>query len=119
MITFDELLKKHCVARDGTPPLPLEGISEYVNALTRGWEVNANKEMKHEFTFADFDAAMQFVNDVAAIARKEDHHPDMCIRYSRVLIELSTHSAGGLTENDFILAAKIEALVKEEIKKQS
>jgi 4a-hydroxytetrahydrobiopterin dehydratase len=118
MITFEDLLHKHCVARDGTAPLPLEAIPEYRQALTRGWEITENKEMRHEFTFADFDAAMKFVEGIADVARAEDHHPDMCIRYSRVLIELSTHSAGGLTENDFILAAKIEQLAGKEIKKE-
>lgn len=63
-----------------------------------------------EFRFADFAQAMAFANKVAAVAEEEGHHPDLNISWGSVGVELSTHAVGGLSENDFILAAKIDAL---------
>ena len=68
-----------------------------------------NDEIRKEFTFAEFRASMAFVNRVADLANAADHHPDIDIRYSRVLIALSTHSEGGITDKDFALAQQIEA----------
>jgi 4a-hydroxytetrahydrobiopterin dehydratase len=76
----------------------------------RDWEM-AEALLSREFTFDDFPEAMDFVNDVASIAQEEDHHPDICISYRKVKLELTTHKVGGLTKNDFVMAAKIEELV--------
>lgn len=65
-------------------------------------------KISKEFKFKDFIGAINFVDNVAGIAEEEGHHPDIYIFYNKVLIELSTHSIGGLSENDFILAAKID-----------
>jgi 4a-hydroxytetrahydrobiopterin dehydratase len=71
-------------------------------------EVSAGKKkIIREFKFGDFKAAMGFVNEVAAVAEAEGHHPDIYIFYNLVRLELSTHAIGGLSENDFIMAAKI------------
>jgi 4a-hydroxytetrahydrobiopterin dehydratase len=64
------------------------------------------------FKFANFVAAMEFLNRVAELAESEQHHPDFCVHYNRVDFTLWTHAVGGLSDNDFILAAKIDALVK-------
>jgi 4a-hydroxytetrahydrobiopterin dehydratase len=64
-------------------------------------------------TFANFVAAMQFLNRVAEVAEAEGHHPDFCVHYNRVDFTLSTHAVGGLSENDFILAAKINSLLSD------
>lgn len=75
-----------------------------------GWALDGN-EIKKNYEFKDFVAAMSFVNNVAGLSERMDHHPDIFIRYNKVILTLSTHSAGGLTEKDFELAHKIEELV--------
>lgn len=87
-------------------PLP---ESEIVRRLAQlpGWERHG-REIRRTFTFGDFKGALAFVNRVAALAEGMDHHPDIDIRYSRVTLGLTTHDAGGLTERDFELAARIE-----------
>jgi len=75
-----------------------------------GWSVAAGKLLR-TFTFKDFSEAWGFMSRVALAAEKMDHHPDWSNVWNRVTIELSTHDAGGLTKNDFALAAKINALV--------
>ncbi len=76
----------------------------------RGWKRNGN-EINRTFIFKDFVHAMVFVQSVALFAEKADHHPDIDIRWNKVTLVLSTHSEGGLTQKDFSLAAKINALV--------
>jgi 4a-hydroxytetrahydrobiopterin dehydratase len=74
-----------------------------------GWEPSGS-EIAKEYKFADFAAAMAFVNQVADAAEAANHHPDIDIRWNKVRLALSTHSQGGLTRNDFTLAAQIESL---------
>ncbi|CAG1064821.1 4a-hydroxytetrahydrobiopterin dehydratase [uncultured bacterium] len=66
--------------------------------------------LEREFGFKGFGEAMEFVNRVAGVAAAEDHHPDICVSYNKVSLKLSTHKIGGLTRNDFIMAAKIDGL---------
>lgn len=76
-----------------------------------GWELSEDaKSIFRKFTFENFKEAIKFVNQVAIIADEEDHHPDILINYKRVTFTLTTHAIGGLSENDFILAAKINSL---------
>jgi len=75
-----------------------------------GW-AKRGKEIVKTFKFKDFHETMKFVNAVAKIANKENHHPDMEVGYNRCVVHYSTHSVGGLSENDFICAAKIETLL--------
>lgn len=106
-----DLINKKCVpCEGGTPPLGEDKIKEYLNQLKTDWEVVENKRIRKEFKFKDFPEAVSFVNKVAEIAEREDHHPDIHIFYRKVVIELWTHAVGGLSENDFILASKIEVL---------
>ena len=74
-----------------------------------GWGLSG-KTITRTFEFDDFDRAMDFVNHVAAAAEEHDHHPDIDIRYGTVKLSLSSHSAGGLTEADFALAASIDEI---------
>ena len=74
-----------------------------------GWE-RRGAEIRRTWAFADFGGSMAFVGRVAALAEAADHHPDIDIRYSMVTLVLSSHDAGGLTDNDFILAARLDAL---------
>lgn len=107
-----DLSKKHRIpCEGGTLPLTGDALTEYLHN-TPEWKVTGDKKKKiaREFKFKDFKAAMAFVNKVAEIAEAEQHHPDIHIFYNLVRLELSTHAIGGLSENDFILAAKIDLL---------
>src|SRR3989344_7962667 len=105
------LSDKKCVACEGgTPPLEAEKVKECMAELAGGWDIIDGKKIKKEFKFEDFKEAMAFVNKVAEIAESEGHHPDIHIFYNKVEIELWTHAVGGLSENDFIMAAKIDGL---------
>ena len=77
-----------------------------------GWRLVANDPLKiaRDLRFKNFARAMQFVDRVAEVAEAEGHHPDFCVSWSRVKLELFTHAIGGLSENDFIMAAKINDL---------
>lgn len=92
----------------GTPPLTVNETRGHKKDLKLDWEVLENTKIKHEFKFKDFKLAMVFVNKVADIAESQGHHPNIKIFYSRVIIELTTHSIKGLSPNDFYMAAKIE-----------
>lgn len=106
------LADKKCIpCEGGTPPLKSEEINKYLVELEGDWKVSDNKKISRTFVFKNFKDAIAFVNKVAKIAEEESHHPDIRIyTYKKVDIELSTHAIGGLSENDFILAAKIEVI---------
>jgi len=92
-----------------------ELVVEEIGLLHEGYGVRnlkivEEKKIKYQFKFKDFAEAMDFINKVAEILEKENHHPDMCIYYNKVNITLWTHFISGLHENDFILAAKIEKI---------
>lgn len=83
---------------------------ELNSGLKSPWIVTDNLKISKEFTFKDFSQTIRFVNLVADIAEEQGHHPVMHVYYSKVIIELWTHAILGLSENDFILAAKIDVL---------
>jgi 4a-hydroxytetrahydrobiopterin dehydratase len=104
------LVDKKCIpCEGGIPPFSKQQAQKYLRKLKRGWKIEDNK-LEKEFKFKNFVQSMGFANQVALIAQAEDHHPEIEISYSKVEIELWTHKVGGLTENDFILAAKIDQL---------
>ncbi|WP_169068156.1 4a-hydroxytetrahydrobiopterin dehydratase [Candidatus Accumulibacter phosphatis] len=76
----------------------------------RDWQISGGGLLQKEFTFASYAATLLFVNTVAALAERENHHPDLEVGYGRVKVSYSTHDVGGLSRNDFTCAAKIEAL---------
>jgi len=106
-----DLSQKTCVpCRQGDPPLP-EGRVRELSQSVPGWSlVPGEPKLRREFKFRDFGSAIAFVNKVAAVAEREDHHPDILVHYDRVTLVLWTHAIGGLSENDFILAAKINTI---------
>lgn len=108
------LTAKTCVpCRGGIPPLTDEKAREYATA-TPEWTLAENgRRLRRQFEFADFKAAMEFVNRVADVAEAEGHHPDIAIHWNKVELVLWTHKIGGLHENDFILAAKVDRLLEE------
>lgn len=104
-----ELLKKKCVPCKGGIP-KLEGpILQMMLKEVPGWKLQGDRILK-TFHFKDFVQAMEFVNAMAHLAETEDHHPDFSVHYRDVDVSIWTHAIGGLSENDFILAAKINAL---------
>lgn len=106
-----DLTKKKCVPCEGNvPALKAQEINELEKEISHDWKIIENKKIVREFSFVNFRQTMDFVNKVADLAEEEGHHPDMHVFYGRVEIELSTHAINGLTENDFILAAKIDLL---------
>lgn len=105
----EDLSQKKCVpCEGGTLPLAPDEVASYMKLLKTTWHVDGNKKISKEFKFKDFKEAMEFVNKVAEIANREDHHPDIHIYYNKVAIELTTHAIGGLSGNDFIVARKVE-----------
>ena len=111
MTDTNNLLAKKCIpCEGGTAPLTLEEVSTLLPQVP-DWMVSEDaKHISKHYKFKDFMGAMNFANKIAEIAEEEGHHPDLAISWGKVGVDLSTHAIGGLSENDFILAAKIEAL---------
>jgi 4a-hydroxytetrahydrobiopterin dehydratase len=114
---MSNLSDKHCVpCEGGTTPLSSEEskkILSEIPATDGNWTLVDDKELEKTYTFKDFKEALEFVNKVGAIAESEGHHPDIGLHnYKLVTIKLSTHAIGGLSENDFILASKIDDLLR-------
>jgi len=106
-----DLVTRHCKpCEGGTPPLT-RAQAETLLAQVPGWTLSADtKTLERRFSFKNYYETMAFVNAVAFVAHREDHHPDLEVGYNACLIRFSTHSVGGLSENDFISAAKIDAM---------
>jgi 4a-hydroxytetrahydrobiopterin dehydratase len=102
------LAEKHCVpCRGGTPPLRGAELESLRSQVT-DWQVVNEHHLAKSFTFPDFQKALDFVNRVGAIAEQEGHHPDLHLAWGKVGVETWTHKIDGLTESDFVLAAKID-----------
>ena len=105
-----KLADKHCVpCRGGVPPLKGEQLTPYAEQLP-DWKIIEEHHISKSFPFRDFKTGLDFVNRVSAVAEEEGHHPDLCLAWGKVEIKIYTHKVRGLTENDFVLAAKIEEL---------
>ena len=108
------LKDKRCVpCEGGTPPLDDVTTRKLLGQVS-GWAIasEAGQPRIHKrFEFVDFLAAMAFVDKMAAVAEAEGHHPDFCVHYNRIDVTLWTHAVGGLSENDFILADKIDGIL--------
>lgn len=107
-----DLGHKKCIPCEvGGPPLPVQE-AERLLAQIKNWTLwPGARAISKEYKFPNFTHAFDFVTKVAAIAEEEGHHPDISLSWGRVEIELSTHAVQGLSENDFIVAAKIDAVV--------
>jgi 4a-hydroxytetrahydrobiopterin dehydratase len=107
--TFEELLRKKCASCEGgIPPLTGEEVALFL-ASAPGWEASEDrKRIRRHWVAKNFMAAIEFFDKIALLAEAEGHHPDLHLEgYRNVTVELWTHALGGLSENDFILAAKI------------
>ncbi|MGD9841348.1 MAG: 4a-hydroxytetrahydrobiopterin dehydratase [Steroidobacteraceae bacterium] len=109
---MSELSSKHCVpCEGGVEPLNADATHHFMQKLSLGWTVDTDgKAIHRKYAFKNFYRTMSFVNAVAHIANTEDHHPDLEVGYNYCIIRFSTHAIGGLSENDFICAAKIDQL---------
>jgi 4a-hydroxytetrahydrobiopterin dehydratase len=106
-----ELAQKMCIpCEGGVPPLPPKRITELLVQIS-DWKASENLGMlSRRYQFADFVGTMAFVNQMAALAEEQGHHPDFCVHYDVIDVQLTTHAIGGLSETDFIMAAKLEDL---------
>ena len=105
---MSDLASRHCKPCEaGTPPLGEDDVGRLAGELD-GWTVEGGKSLVKEYRFPDFREALAFVDRLGEVAESEGHHPDIYLTWGKVKVELSTHSIGGLSENDFILAAKAD-----------
>jgi 4a-hydroxytetrahydrobiopterin dehydratase len=106
---MSELARKECVpCRGGVPPLPAEETAALVAKLDAGWEVVDNHHLEKSYKFDDFKQALDFTNRVGELAEEQGHHPDIHLAWGSVKLTIWTHKIDGLTESDFILAAKAD-----------
>ena len=107
-----DLASRHCTPCEGGTPSLSRGEVDRMLERVEGWEF-VDGRIDKEFRFKNFYQTMAFVNAVAWIAHRENHHPDMRVGYNTCWVSYTTHAIGGLSENDFICAAKVEALFSE------
>ena len=116
MTTATELRQQHCKpCEGGVQPLSAARVRELLNSVPL-WKLTADgKSIRREWRMKDFAAALALFNEIGQVAEAEDHHPDLHLTgYRNAAVELSTHAIGGLSDNDFILAAKIDHVPAEE-----
>lgn len=106
-----ELIHKKCIPCTGaTPPLKGEELKKLQKQLPPGWGIVENSRLEKSFKFKNFKQALDFVNEIGYLAEEEGHHPDIHFGWGYVKLIYSTHKIKGLTESDFIMAVKSEAL---------
>jgi len=104
-----DLSKKRCIpCRGGVPPLKGESLAKLKSQLDKNWKVIDEHHLEREFIFKNFQEALAFTNKIGEVAEQEDHHPDILLSYGKVKVLLWTHKIDGLSESDFILAAKYD-----------
>lgn len=102
------LADRHCQPLEGQPPMTDAQVHKHLGEAP-GWALK-DGAIEKSFRFEDYHRTMAFINAVAWIAHREDHHPDIAFSYSRATLRFNTHSVGGISLNDFICAAKVDAL---------
>lgn len=106
---MSSLAQKQCVpCRGGVPPLGAEEVARLLDELRGGWRAVDNHHLEKTYTFDDFKQALAFTDRVGAIAEEQGHHPDIYLAWGKVRLEIWTHKIDGLTESDFVLAAKAD-----------
>ena len=107
---MSELAKKTCVpCKGGVPPLKGAELQKFLKQVSK-WKVIEEHHLEKAYDFSDFASALAFVQRVGELAEQQGHHPDILLRWGKVKITIWTHKIEGLTESDFILAAKIDEL---------
>src|SRR5205809_5501967 len=108
---MNQLADKECVpCKGGVPPLKGKALQELKTALGGDWKVVRGHHLEKEFTFKNFRDALAFTNRVGELAEEQNHHPDIYLAWGKVKATIWTHKIDGLTESDFVMAAKIEEL---------
>ena len=108
---MSNLAQKHCIpCQGGVPPLKGNELNSLQDQLGNGWNVVDEHHLEKEFKFENFVDALEQTNRIGALAEAEGHHPDIYLAWGKVGVKIWTHNIDGLTESDFILAAKIEEL---------
>lgn len=106
-----DLAQKECVpCKGGVPPLEGEELRELHGQLDPGWRVVDEHHLEKEYEFDDFAQALEFTNRVGEMAEQQGHHPDIHLSWGRVKVQVWTHKIDGLTESDFVFAAKADEL---------
>lgn len=109
---MNELVKKECVpCKGGVPPLRGKELAELMEKLGGGWRVVEGHHLEKEYKFRNFREALDFTNHVGELAEAQGHHPDICLGWGKVALAVWTHKIDGLTESDFIFAAKADAII--------
>jgi 4a-hydroxytetrahydrobiopterin dehydratase len=103
-----KLADKTCSKGGSVPPLKALRSRELLKELGQGWKLNGKGHLERRYTFKDFAQALAFVNKVGAVAEAEGHHPDLSLAWGKCKVEIWSHKIKGLTESDFVLAAKAE-----------
>lgn len=102
---------KSCTpCEEGGDPMSSSEVEDFLEKVNDDWKTMKDKKIFRSFDFQNYDEVMKFVNKVADIADQEGHHPDLHVSFDEVIVEIWTHAVGGLTENDFILAKKIDSI---------
>lgn len=110
---MEPLADRRCVPCDaGTPPLADDVIAQLLAELP-GWKLDDQGRLAKTFNFEGFVPGVRLVDRIAEVAESEGHHPDLCLSWGSLRASLTTHAIGGLSENDFVLAAKIDRLVRD------
>jgi 4a-hydroxytetrahydrobiopterin dehydratase len=105
------LAKRRCIpCEEGIAPLEGSNLDSLSDDLGGGWQIVNEHHLQKDFTFKDFKSALDFTNNIGALAEEEGHHPDIHLSWGKVKVVLWTHKINGLSESDFILAAKIDQL---------
>jgi 4a-hydroxytetrahydrobiopterin dehydratase len=108
---MNELATRECIpCKGGIPPLAGKELAELLDMLGSQWEIREGKKLTKEYKFKNFRDALTFTNRVGELAETVGHHPDIHLSWGRVRLDIWTHKIGGLTESDFVLAAKVEEL---------
>jgi 4a-hydroxytetrahydrobiopterin dehydratase len=104
-----DLLARHCrELPKGTPALTGDALDLYRGAVSDRWRVVDGHHLEATFEFPNFVAALAFTNEVGGVAEAEGHHPEITVTWGKAIVRLWTHSIGGLSENDFIIAARVD-----------
>lgn len=105
----ETLAQKKCVpCAGGAEPLKGQRLNELMDELDNDWELVDEHHLKKDYSFDDFKQALDFTNRVGAVAEEQGHHPDIYLTYGQVTLKIWTHKIDGLTESDFVFAAKVE-----------
>jgi 4a-hydroxytetrahydrobiopterin dehydratase len=111
---MSDLASKNCVpCRGGVPPLEGEAIAKLLEEVGHDWQVVDAHHLTKSYSFANFEDALTYVNKVGEMAEEQGHHPDLYLAWGKVRVDVWTHKIDGLTESDFVFAAKAEELYEE------